>query len=71
MATKLTTREREIASLIAKGLSNQDIAKNLSPLKETTVKAHVRNLLSKTGTTSRVQLVTSLLKDGTINIKDI
>lgn len=71
MATKLTGREMQIASLIAQGLSNQDIADRLKPIKETTVKAHVRNLLSKTGANSRVSLVTYLLKNKLIKLEDI
>lgn len=51
----LTTREREVALLIAEGLSNRDIGARLT-VSRTTVATHVARLLRKTGTTNRVQL---------------
>lgn len=52
----LTDRESEILRLICQGLSNRDIGARLV-IAETTVKSHVKNLLHKTGTTDRVNLV--------------
>ena len=52
----MTGREREIAGLIAGGLSNGDIADKLV-LSKRTVEKHVANILSKLGLTSRAQIV--------------
>jgi DNA-binding NarL/FixJ family response regulator len=53
---ELTTREREVLSLIATGLTNAEIARtlHLSPL---TAKTHVSRILMKLGARDRVQLV--------------
>jgi ATP/maltotriose-dependent transcriptional regulator MalT len=51
----LTAREREIASLIADGLSNHDIAKKLV-ISELTVDVHVKHILGKLGFRSRAQV---------------
>jgi class 3 adenylate cyclase/DNA-binding CsgD family transcriptional regulator len=51
----LTAREREVAALIAQGKSNREIAEALV-VSERTIEAHVRNVLSKLGFTSRAQI---------------
>ncbi|MET9268728.1 response regulator transcription factor [Kribbella sp. NPDC003557] len=51
----LTDRERDVLALVGAGLSNPEIATRLH-LGVTTVKTHVANLMTKTGTTNRVQL---------------
>ena len=51
----LTTREREIANLIAQGQSNLEIAANLD-IAERTVKAHLSSIYEKTRTGSRLNL---------------
>lgn len=51
----LTSRERQIAGLIAQGLSNRDIADTLS-ISERTVDSHVQNILNKMGFASRAQI---------------
>jgi len=60
IATVLTNREREISGLMSEGLSNKQIARNLS-IEVSTVKNHVHNILVKLDVKSRVQVV-SLLK---------
>ncbi|WP_433795070.1 ATP-binding protein [Actinoplanes sp. CA-252034] len=52
---RLTRREREVAGLIAEGLSNRDIATRLV-VAQRTAEGHVENLLSKLGFTSRTQV---------------
>jgi DNA-binding CsgD family transcriptional regulator len=51
----LTTREREIARLMADGLSNRDIAEKLV-ITEGTVEVHVKHILGKLGFGSRSQV---------------
>jgi DNA-binding CsgD family transcriptional regulator/tetratricopeptide (TPR) repeat protein len=51
----LTRREEEVAVLVARGLTNRQIASELS-ISERTVETHVRNILKKLGLNSRAQL---------------
>jgi DNA-binding CsgD family transcriptional regulator len=51
----LTDREREIVMLLAKPMSNRDIAARLQ-LSVRTVESHIYNAMAKTGTTSRGEL---------------
>ncbi len=53
---QLSPREEEVLSLMAKGLSNEAIAGQLS-ISEGTVKNHVSNLYSKLGMRSRAEAV--------------
>ncbi|MCW2890593.1 MAG: protein kinase/LuxR family transcriptional regulator [Actinomycetia bacterium] len=52
---ELTAREREIVVLVARGLSNRDIAARLV-ISRRTVDAHVNHIFAKLGLSSRVQL---------------
>ncbi|MGW8375068.1 LuxR C-terminal-related transcriptional regulator [Streptomyces sp. ODS28] len=51
----LTRREREVAALVAQGLTNREIAERLVVSKRT-VDAHVEHILNKLGFTSRTQI---------------
>ena len=61
----LTPRERELTTLVATGLSNDDIAErlHLSPL---TVKTHVNRAMMKLGVRDRAQLVVLAYEGGLI-----
>lgn len=50
----LTEREREILECLAKGLNNKTIARALG-ISDTTVKVHIKHLLSKLKLTSRLE----------------
>jgi DNA-binding NarL/FixJ family response regulator len=55
-APKLTDREMQVLKLIARGMNNKDIAKELF-ISENTVKNHVRNILEKLQIHSRMEAV--------------
>ncbi len=55
-APKLTEREMQVLKLVAKGMNNRDIAKELF-ISENTVKNHVRNILEKLQIHSRMEAV--------------
>jgi two-component system, NarL family, response regulator len=59
----LTVREIEVLRNIAEGCSNKIVADRLS-ITEETVKAHVKNILSKLGANDRTHAVTIGLKRG-------
>ncbi len=61
----LSEREVEVLQLMAQGLSNQEIAKELY-LSSTTVKTHVSHILTKLGVRDRVQAVVEAYDSGIV-----
>lgn len=57
----LTGRERQMATLIARGLSNKEIASELK-ISAATVRTHIYNLYQKTGVQSRIELVNTIFR---------
>jgi two-component system, NarL family, nitrate/nitrite response regulator NarL len=55
----LTSRELEMATLVAKGLSNKEIARHLDAT-EGTVKIHLHNIYTKLGIKNRTVLALSV-----------
>jgi two-component system, NarL family, response regulator LiaR len=63
VTSKLTDRETEVLRLIARGLSNTDIAGRLF-LSEGTVRNHVSSILSKLGVADRTQAAVIAIQHG-------
>ena len=65
----LTDREMEVLRMVAKGLSNPEIAQRLV-ITEATVRTHVSNILSKLHLANRVQATLYALQEGITSLDD-
>ena len=63
----LTERELEILQIIAKGLSNNEVAKVLG-LSKATIRTHLEHIYEKLDVTNRVEAVTEGIRQGIINL---
>jgi len=66
-APRLTDRELEVLRLVAKGLNNREVAKQLF-ISENTVKNHVRNILDKLQLHSRMEAVMYAVREKLLDI---
>jgi DNA-binding NarL/FixJ family response regulator len=67
-APRLTEREMEVLKLVAQGMNNRDIAKELF-ISENTVKNHIRNILEKLRLHSRMEAVVYAVREKLLEIK--
>lgn len=67
---QLTDRETEVLKLVAKGLTNREIA-SVCHISESTVKNHVNNLLAKLEVADRTEAVAFCLSHGILTVEDI
>jgi DNA-binding NarL/FixJ family response regulator len=67
-AVELTARERDVLTLIARGLPNKAIAQRLS-LSEKTVKAHVSAILRKLDVTDRTQAALRAVRERLVDVE--
>jgi two-component system, NarL family, response regulator LiaR len=65
----LSEREVEVLRLVARGMSNREIADSLS-VSEATVRTHVSSILSKLHLASRVQATLYALREGIASLSD-
>jgi DNA-binding NarL/FixJ family response regulator len=66
----LTEREKNILALVARGLSNKEIASQLL-LTEVTVKGYVSDVLMKLGVNDRTQAALMAVRYGLVRVEDI
>ncbi|MEM9216931.1 MAG: helix-turn-helix transcriptional regulator [Cyanobacteria bacterium P01_F01_bin.150] len=68
--SSLSEREVQIVELVTIGMTNQEIAEQLD-ISKRTVDNHISNILTKTSTSNRVELVRWALKWGKVCIDQV
>ena len=68
-STTVSTQDRELLELAARGLSDREIARDLH-LAESTVRFHLQKLKGKLGATSKTGLVATALRTGIISLDE-
>ena len=63
----LTEREVELLRLVAQGMSNKEIAQQLT-ISENTAKYHIRNILQKLGAQNRAEAITQAMRTGLLDL---
>lgn len=66
--SSLTARELEVLQLLAQGMSNRAIAESLT-ISDRTVHAHLSNIFSKMGVSSRLEAVLSAIQRGWLTLE--
>lgn len=67
---RLTRRETEILKLAAQGMTNREIADELT-VSVRTVQSHLSNIFSKLGVGSRMEAVLSAVREGRLALEDL
>jgi DNA-binding NarL/FixJ family response regulator len=62
---RLTPREYQIAMLVARGLSNREVARQLG-ISTGTVKLHMHHVIRKLGVKSRFEAMTMILREAAV-----
>jgi DNA-binding NarL/FixJ family response regulator len=70
LLTEFTDREREVLRLLARGLTNADIAARLY-LSEGTVRNYVSSIFTKLGVADRTQAALIAIRFGVVDIQDL
>jgi DNA-binding NarL/FixJ family response regulator len=67
----LSPRERQVAKLVAHGMTNKEIAEMIGGITEQSVKNFVAHIMMKTGAPNRVRVVIWALKNDLINVENL
>jgi two-component system nitrate/nitrite response regulator NarL len=64
---RLTSREREVLALVATGISNKGIARQLQ-VSPNTIKFHIAAILDKLDASTRAEAVAAALRNGELSL---
>ncbi len=67
----LSPRERQVAKLVAHGMTNKEIAAMMGGITEQSVKNSVAHIMMKTGAPNRVRIVIWAIKNDLINVESL